>query len=183
MKEKFLKAVENADIITVRLFIANELMLDPRGKSYNEMKKYAESKFTDLYEVSDGREYSVQSFDWDEDFLVSLKNDLDLNFSKERLSLFESVAKTVLKDKARLLDEKESSSVTETSRRTSSSNHRQSSSQTSNKPLYAGLTIGGAAVAVAGLCIEKAVLSYMITGLGVIGLAIGGTLLYKESKK
>ena len=41
MKVKFIKAVESRDLVSVRLFIANELMLDPRGKSFAEMKNFA----------------------------------------------------------------------------------------------------------------------------------------------
>lgn len=48
MKAKFIKAVESGDLVSIRLFISNELMLDPRGKSFSEMKSFAESKISNL---------------------------------------------------------------------------------------------------------------------------------------
>ena len=43
----------------------------------------------------------------------------------------------------------------------------------------AGVTIGGLALITIGLCVSKAAL----TTLGVVGLAVGGYMLYKETKK
>ena len=101
MKAKFIKAVENGDLVSVRLFISNELMLDPRGKSFSEMKKFAESKFSNLYDVDDAKSYTSTETEWNEILLFSIKNDLDNNFSKEKLTIYENVAKHVLKDKGR----------------------------------------------------------------------------------
>ena len=58
MKAKFIKAVEGGDLVSVRLFIANELMLDPRGESFSEMKIFAEAKFSNLYDTDDAKTYS-----------------------------------------------------------------------------------------------------------------------------
>ena len=41
MKPKYLKAIEANDVISVRIFLANELMLDPRGLSFMEMLEIA----------------------------------------------------------------------------------------------------------------------------------------------
>ena len=53
MKAEFIKEVESGDLVGVRLSISNELMLDPRGKSFSEMKTFAEAKLTNLYDVDD----------------------------------------------------------------------------------------------------------------------------------
>ena len=109
MKVKFIKAVESKDLVSVRLFIANEFMLDPRGKSFTEMKNFAEAKFDNLYDPDNAKSYSSVKTDWNEELLFSIKNDLDDNFSKEKLAVYESVAKYVLKDKAEELDKEEAS--------------------------------------------------------------------------
>ena len=95
-----MEAISNGDLLTIRLYLANELLLDPRGKSFNKMRSYAETNIMDLYEIHDGSEFSEVSSIWNEELLFKLRNDLDSNFSKERLDFFETVAKTVLKEKA-----------------------------------------------------------------------------------
>ena len=69
------------------------------------MRSYAEINIMDLYEIHDGTDFSEIPSSWDEELLFNLRNDLDSNFSKERLDFFEKVAKIVLKEKAQLMDE------------------------------------------------------------------------------
>lgn len=101
----FMEAISNGDLITIRLYLANELLLDSRGESFNQMRSYAEINIMDLYEIHDGTDFSEIPSSWDEELLFNLRNDLDSNFSKERLDFFEKVAKIVLKEKAQLMDE------------------------------------------------------------------------------
>ncbi|WP_220446317.1 hypothetical protein [Phocaeicola plebeius] len=105
MKPKFMEAISDGDLLTIRLYLANELLLDPRGKSFNKMRAYAEMNIMNLYEAHDGTDFSEVSSIWDEELLFKLGNDLDSNFSKERLDFFEKVAKIVLKEKAQLMNE------------------------------------------------------------------------------
>lgn len=182
MKAKFIKAVEEGDIISTRLFISNEMMLDPRGKSFHDMISYAESKLPNLYDSHDGKDYSIPEEEWNEAFLFSIKNDLDTNFSQDRLSLYEKVAKVVLKEKAENLEREEAAAkVVQESHDSQSDDNRAypKDQQQGKKKLYEGLAVGGAVVAVVGLCASKAA----IATLGFAGLVIGGTLLYKEMKK
>ena len=172
MKAKFIKAVEGGDLVSVRLFIANELMLDPRGKSFSEMKNFAETKFSNLYDIDDAKSYSSVKTEWNEDLLFTIKNDLDSNFSKEKLAIYEDVAKFVLKDKAEQLNKEEAS-------RSSSVNAAGRVQKNNKKKLYMGITVGGAAVAVTGLCLSRIALA----SLGFAGVVIGGILLYNDAKK
>lgn len=178
MKAKFIKAVESGDLVSVRLFIANELMLDPRGKSFTEMKNFAEAKFGNLYDADNAKPYSSVKTDWNEELLFSIKNDLDDNFSKEKLAVYESVAKYVLKDKAEELDKEGASR----SARTTTTYILENTARTqkrSHKKLYTSITVGGAAVAVTGLCLSRVALA----SLGLAGVVIGGILLYNDAKK
>ena len=178
MKVKFIKAVESRDLVSVRLFIANELMLDPRGKSFTEMKNFAEAKFDNLYDPDNAKSYSSVKTDWNEELLFSIKNDLDDNFSKEKLAVYESVAKYVLKDKAEELDKEEASRSARTTT-TSNSENTGRSQRRNNKNLYTCITVGGAAIAVTGLCLSRVALA----SLGLAGVVIGGILLYNDAKK
>ena len=179
MKAKFIKAVDNGDLVSVRLFLANELMLDPRGATFAEMKAYAESRFPNLYDTQIEAIKPKPEAEWNEEYLYELKNELDSRFTREMLSLYERVAKTVLKEKADGLNRENTESEAgsyEQPRRTTGE-YRDDCQQKKN--LYAGVTIGGAVVTVAGFCVSRLALA----SLGLAGVVIGGVLLYNESKK
>lgn len=177
MEEKFIKAVSDKNLIRVRLCISNELLLDPRGNSFTSMLQYAEAHLVDLYQEDDGKRYETNTNVWNDDFLISLKNDLDLNFSREKISLYEQVAKLVLKNKAEQMTREETIS---NCRKTIDKGGRKSQSDASkNKKLYTCITVGGVAVAVTGLCISRIALA----SLGFAGVFIGGILLYNDVKK
>ena len=178
METEFIKEVESGDLVGVRLSISNELMLDPRGKSFSEMKTFAEAKLTNLYDVDDSTKYSSVKTDWNEDLLFTIKNDLDDNFSKEKLAIYENVAKYVLKDKAEELDKEEASHSARTTTTYNSENTGRTQRR-SNKKLYTCITVGGAAIAVTGLCLSRVALA----SLGLAGVVIGGILLYNDAKK
>ena len=178
MKDKFKKAVENEDLSDVRLFLSNELMLDPRGASFHEMLAYAESQLNGLFVPDNGHRSEKDAALWDKDFLYQIKNELDDNFSREKLNYYEQVAKQVLKDKARQLDEEESKQWHQQEKQ-NDENQTKNWFEGHKKEVYTGVTVGGAVLTTIGLCVSKAAL----TTLGVVGLAVGGYMLYKETKK
>lgn len=100
MKQKFINAVEGGDVVSVRFFISNEMLLDPRGLSCQEMVQFAEERLPDLYEKEDENIYSYTDADLNNDYLCKIKNDLDFCFTKNLLMFYIEVAKIVLKDKA-----------------------------------------------------------------------------------
>lgn len=176
MKTKFIKAVEDNDILSVRISISNELMLDPRGRSFKEMLAYAESRLTNLYDGHDGTCYTEETAVWNEEFLSGIKNDLDYNFSRERLEFYEKVAMFVLREKAENLDNEERDDSNRSFTGNSIDDVNETMQNVSKKHIYTGIIVGGAIATVAGICTSKAVLSL----LGVAGIAVGGYLLYKE---
>ena len=50
MEQKFIESVKRGDVKDVRLSLSNELLLDPRGKSFTEMLSYAEANLSNLFE-------------------------------------------------------------------------------------------------------------------------------------
>lgn len=99
MKKELIDAIESNDIITVRLIISNELLLNPKGDTYREMKEYAEANVPELYETHDGGSLYIDESNLSIDTLVQIKNNLDSNFSHERITVYENVAKIVLRKK------------------------------------------------------------------------------------
>lgn len=175
MKQKFKKTVDSRDLEGTRLSLANEMMLDPRGESFIEMRKYAESSIPQLYDVHNGEVFDMNQGNWNESLLFSTKNALDDNFSKERLNFYYDLAKVVLKDKAESLNQEQKEMV-----QYDKADSYSSTSKGDNKanPLYVGVAIGGLIIGGAGLFMGKTV----IATIGFVGAAIGGGLLYNESK-
>ena len=77
MTQKFLDAIEAGNLISVRYSLTNELLLDPRGDSYREMKVLAEERLEGLYEALDGKLSKKPVEEYTEVELMELKNDLD----------------------------------------------------------------------------------------------------------
>lgn len=179
MKAKFLKAIDNNDIVSVRLFLSNELMLDPRGRSFNEMREYAEKHIAQLYEQESRSPHTEDEAMWNESFLFHIKNELDYKFTKELLLFYERVAKFVLKEKAAQLDAAEKAKDTQSQVLSETTGVDNDENRISNKALYKGILCGGAVITLAGVCISKVA----IMSLGIAGVVLGGYLLYNDSKK
>ena len=109
MTQKFLDAIEAGNLISVRYSLTNELLLDPRGDSYREMKVLAEERLEGLYEALDGKLSEKPAEEYTEAELMELKNDLDANFSRERLAHYEQVVAVVLREKAEQMTDETSS--------------------------------------------------------------------------
>ena len=208
MTTKFKNTVDSGDMITVRLMIANELMLDPRGDCFHEMLDYASSKLPNLYEDYDGKDIGIADESaWDEKYLSRVKSELNYNFSKERLEYYEKVAKVVLKAKAEILEKtepKKPKAPTQrqpqipqpplnepdqnrnTNREKSNANTKNESTSSPN-PAYVGIAAGSAAITALGFCIApaaaKIVLASVLASVGVAGVIVGGCLIYKDLKK
>lgn len=179
MRPKFIKSVDESDVVSVRISLTNELMLDPRGESFKVMLSYAESKLDDLYDVHDGVVYSENSDDWNEELLYRVKNDLDYNFSRERILFYEKIAKYVLQEKAKQLDSEEQEELRKKNneKKYTHTQINETNNSKDKREIYTGIAIGGAVVATIGLFTYK-----IITLFGVAGVAVGSYLLYKEKK-
>ncbi len=107
MEQMFVDQVEKNDLTNVRLSLSNELMRHPNGESFYEMLSFARDKLPNLFEEHDGKSYSKNEEDWNQDLFFSVRNDLDRNFSKERLELYIKMSRIVRKEKIERLKKKE----------------------------------------------------------------------------
>lgn len=104
MDRAFIQAVNDNNLLRVRLLLTNELLLDPRGESFDEMLLFAQTNIPNLFEVNTEANYSIPpQNNWDMNFLFTVKNDLDNNFSKEKITFYKTVIKNVCKSKAEKL--------------------------------------------------------------------------------
>lgn len=180
MKKTFVEAVENHKLSRVRIALSNELLLDPRGETFGEMLSFAMSALPDLFEENKEANYSVPpQNEWNQDFLYKVKNDLDSNFSKEKLAFYETVAKCVGKDKADNIndfEEQEKEKRFEKNEQSASESESQSNWMEKIDKPHAVVTSCGATLMVVGLIAGKS----MITIAGGTALVVGGILLLND---
>ena len=176
MKQKFIESVKSGDVRKVRLSLSNELLLDPRGKAFAEMLNYAKANLSNLFEENREARYEVLPKEqWDENFLFTVKSDLDSNFSVEKLAFYQAVIEIVGKDKMASLDEEEKNAKMQKS----SSHQPKGKAKRSKKTVSMSVATGGAVLTIVGLCVGKTLLT--LAGGAVL---IGGVLItINDSRK
>jgi len=176
MKQKFIESVKCGDVRKVRLSLSNELLLDPRGKSFAEMLKYAKANLSNLFDENKEARYEVLPKDqWNEEFLFKVKSDLDSNFSVEKLAFYQAVIEVVGKEKMASLDKEEKNAKMQTER----PQLPQKNAKRSRKTVSMSVATGGAVLTIVGLCVGKTLLT--LVGGAVL---IGGVLVtINDSRK
>lgn len=175
MDKDFIKDVDEGNVKSVRLDLSNELLLDPRGETFKEMLTYAMNKLPNLFDENKEANYNVPpQEDWDEDFLFIVKNDLDSNFSKEKLAFYQAVIEKVGKAKAEVLEREEREPKHEEPKSTQPKVRK-----TLVKPVPATVTTGGAILTIVGICLGKT----LLTVLGGAVLVGGVLLIINDNKK
>lgn len=160
MDAKFIDAVNNHNLIRVRIALANEILLNANGKSFHEMLNFAEQNLSDLYEEHDGEVFEEDYSNFTSDNVADIQNKLDFNFSKERLAYFEKVVRKVKGEQAK-------ARATESTR---TSNPFQDG--ISDENLLSGFMIGGGGIIIAaGIVAAKTipiVFGATVAGLGIV---------------
>lgn len=176
MKQKFIESVKYGDVKKVRLSLSNELLLDPRGKSFAEMLNYAKTNLSNLFEENKEAGYEVLPKEqWNEDFLFTVKNDLDSNFSVEKLAFYQAVIEVVGKEKMATLDDEEEKNKMQAER----PHQPQKNTKCGRKRVSMSVATGGAVLTIVGLCVGKTLLT--LVGGAVF---IGGVLItINDSRK
>lgn len=207
MKQKYIDAVTNRNLMKVRIMLADELLLDPRGNTFKEMLAYAKENLPNLFEDNKEANFviSPERSTWDLDLVSEIKQDLIANFSVEKLALFQEVAMEVGKEKAKALAEEEtrerySSGGTSNNRRTSydggmssASNkthsrrdgtggtNRNGDKSKSDKRTMGTISLcGGAALTIVGVCVEGCVAQTLLCLVGGAAVVGGIVLLSKD---
>ena len=209
MKQKYIDAVAEHKLIKVRMMLADELLLDPRGETFKEMLEYAKNNLPDLFETNKVSNYeiSLDESTWNIELASTIKQDLISNFSIEKLALFEKVARKIGEGKAKTLNEEErreryrlddtsntgrtsntggssSDRNGDSSRRDDSSNtNRNGRRQSSDKRTIGTISLcGGAALTIVGVCVEG-VAQTLLCLVGGAAVVVGGIVLLSENKK
>lgn len=189
MTEEFITAVKSNNLPKVRMMLSNELLLDPRGESFAEMLNFAKDKLSGLFEEEKPSRFSIPAdkTEWTASTLSQMKRDLNINFSVEKLALFEEMAKYLGTDKASSLDEedriraqkeKEDKKEKEEHASLSKDNTYKKSSKRTTGTIVTG---SGAIIGITGLCI-KGTLGTILSIIGGAAVVCGVALLVVSNK-
>ena len=107
MKTKFIEAVAACNLMKVRMMLADELLLDPRGGTFSEMLMYAKDRIPNLFQQHNDfcHDVSEDPSTWNIDLVSKIKQDLICNFSEEKLTQYSVIAMEVGKEKAQTLSD------------------------------------------------------------------------------
>lgn len=210
MKQKYIDAVTNCNLVKVRIMLADELLLDPRGNTFKEMLAYAKQNLPNLFEDNKEANFviSPDRSTWDIDLVSEIKQDLISNFSVEKLALFQEVAMEVGKEKAKALADEEDRmrsgfGATSNTRRSSNTGgssfdrdrgtsrredtrntNRNGRRQTTDKRTMGTISLcGGAALTIVGVCVEGCVAQTLLCLVGGAAVVGGIVLLSKDYNK
>lgn len=185
MRQNFIDAVKNREVKSIRMMLSNELLLDPRGKTFSEMLQYAKDNIPNLFEENKPSDFEIPEDKslWDDDFMFKVKKDLNNNFSYEKFGLFETVVMEVGKKKAQEIEKEERSRASQSH---IESSHDQKTTTASasqrkvlvNKKTASIITVSGAIIAVIGIGIGKTLLT--LSGGTIV---VGGIVLLTVADK
>lgn len=185
MRQNFIDAVKNGEVKSVRMMLSNELLLDPRGKTFSEMLQYAKDNLPNLFEENKPLDFEIPEDKslWDDDFMFKVKKYLNNNFSYEKLGLFEAVAMEVGKKKAQEIEKEETSRTFQPHQESS---HDQKTTTTGasqrkvlvDKKTASVITVSGAILAIIGVGIGKTLLT--LAGGTIV---VGGIVLLTVADK
>ena len=107
MDEKFICAVEEKNVKVVRMMLSNESLLDPRGGTFDEMLYYGKERLDNLFESNEPAKFDIPTDKekWTDEVVSKMKRELNMNFSKGKLSVYSKMAKWAGRDKAEKLEE------------------------------------------------------------------------------
>lgn len=183
LPEAFYKAVNNGDILSVRIMMKNSLLFERTFAEFSEMEKEA-SKLNGLYDVHDGRELITDKSKWDDNYMNLLMVQVTKNFSHERLNHLKEVVRYLRppQDKPKekpQQDTQRTDKKEENTRRPSGSSYQEQKKRDQENGTFLGVgTVVGAGVgaaAGAGIAVLSggSVVAFAIAG-AVVGGIVGG---------
>lgn len=160
--KEFRDAVQAGKMLRVRIMLKDSLLVDPTGTQFNEMERYATENIGNIYTEHDGEALNFDVSSWDETYLNQQMATVVNCFSKERIELLKSMVRVLYKEKADKIR--------------SETRSKDSQSHISRKQVGTGVTVAGAALAVAGICTSQAALTIG----GAVGVAAGIALIISD---
>lgn len=171
MKQEYIIAVDNHELAKVRIALVNSLNSNPTGEEFKEMLTYAKNHLDDLFEENREAYYDVPAEDdWDTTFMDRVADDLEMNFSIEKLAFYQVVIEKVRKN--------DIETILSSRHNTMSAIDHPSKSKNLHAKTGIAVSTGGAILSIVGIC--KGITLLTIIGSAVL---IGGVLICLTSSK
>lgn len=164
--KEFIEAVESGKTLRVRIMLKDILLVDPTATKFDEMEAYASSVLGSLYDEHDSESLNYDVTEWSEDYLNEQMVAVVNNFSKERIELLKGMVRHIYRDKVQKIRGEQPPAYTQEKR------------TVTQKHIGAGVTVAGAALAVAGICTSQT----MLTVGGVAVAAVGVALIVTDKR-
>lgn len=161
--QEFIGAVESGKTLRVRIMLKDILLVDPTATKFDEMEAYASSVLGNLYDDHDGESLNYDVTGWNEDYLNEQMVAVVNNFSKERIELLKGMVRHIYHDKVQKICSEQASA------------HAQEKRTVKQKHVGAGVTVAGAALAVAGICTSQTMLTIGGVAVAAVGVALIAT--------
>ena len=96
----FRDAVQNKNVLMVRIMMKDSLILDPTFAEFDAMTREAESELGAkvLYDKHDGARFDTNEANWNKTYLDEQIADLMSNFSRERISHVKKICSVIYAD-------------------------------------------------------------------------------------
>ena len=158
--KEFIEAVESGKTLRVRIMLKDILLVDPTAAKFDEMEAYASSALGNIYDEHDGETLNYDVTGWNEDYLNEQMVEVVNNFSKERVDLLKGMVRHIYRDKVQKIRSEESAA------------HTQETRAVNQKHIGVGVTVAGAALAVAGICTSHTILTIGGVAAAAVGVAL-----------
>ena len=89
----FRDAVENGNVIGIRIMLKDSLLVDLSFNEFEEMERIALSDVCNLYDKHDGCDLLLNETMWDDNYMNGLMVDVVDNFSRERVEHLKKVVR------------------------------------------------------------------------------------------
>lgn len=158
ISKEFEDAVKEGRLTLVRTMLKNSMVIDPTFEEFNEYSLYAQKIISGLYEEHDDEDdFITDSSLWDKSYMDRQFNNLMYNFSKKRIKHLKEVCKFIYADRIKNSEYKKSRE------------HKEDINIEGKKVIGTTAVAGGLGMTLAGIMLEKAVLTTFGGTIAVIG--------------
>lgn len=166
ISNEFKEAVQSGKLLRVRIMLKDSLLVDPTAAQFDEMQNYATEKMGNIYVEHDGEKLNYDVNCWNENYLNKQLVAVVNSFSKERIQLLKSMVRYLYKDRVNKIQADKEKETT------------QEHVTVTRKQVGTGVTVVGAAIAVAGICTSQTALA-----VGGVVVAAAGVALVISDKR
>ncbi len=155
INNEFKNAVQEQDVLLIRVMLKNSMWRDPTFKEFNELLAYAEKNVDNLYDKHDGEDFIDDKSQWDRNLLAEQQAKCLDNFSHERVTYLRKLCRYLYADKIKSIENER---------------RMQSIESANRKEKRKNVMIAGAGVAAVGLIAGSTVLT--VAGVAVVGYGL-----------